>query len=234
MKIKKLLACVMAMSLGACMFTGCGEKKNTASTTKQTQETTTEQDTKQDTTQDTKQDTNQEETKVENPLEKTIPIEIEMEDGSVIKAVLYPDIAPATVENFVKLCKEDFYAGLIFHRVIKGFMIQGGGYDKDFNEKEAESISGEFKSNGFTNRLKHTRGVLSMARTNDPNSASSQFFIMHAAAPHLDGEYAAFGIVTEGIDVVDKIASLDTTTNEYGMSDVPVESQIIKTIRVVE
>lgn len=155
-------------------------------------------------------------------------IEIEMENGSIIKAELYPEIAPITVENFVKLIEKKFYDGLIFHRVISGFMIQGGGYTADGQHKEAEAIKGEFDANGVTNSLKHTRGVLSMARTMFPNSASSQFFIMHQDAPHLDGQYAAFGKVTDGLDAVDAIA--ETATDA---SDKPLENQIIKTIRLV-
>ena len=157
---------------------------------------------------------------------KNVNFTIEMEDGSVMKGELYPDIAPITVKNFIKLCDEDFYAGLVFHRVIPGFMIQGGGYDANMNHKDAEAIRGEFTSNGFRNDLKHTRGVLSMARTSFPNSASSQFFIMHEDAPHLDGQYAAFGKVTEGMDVVDRIANVKTN-----FTDTPLEPQVIKTIR---
>lgn len=156
-------------------------------------------------------------------------IRIEMETGEVIKAELYPETAPITVANFVKLAKEGFYDGLVFHRVIKGFMIQGGGFDRDGVHKNADAIKGEFAANGIENNLKHTRGVLSMARTRVRDSASSQFFIMHKDAPHLDGEYAAFGMVTEGMDVVDKIASVPT-----GFQDEPVEPQIIKTITVEE
>ena len=153
-------------------------------------------------------------------------IVITMKDGGVIKAELYPNIAPITVTNFIKLVEENFYDGLIFHRVIEGFMIQGGGYDLEGNQKEAESIKGEFDANGVRNPLLHTRGVLSMARTSFPNSASSQFFIMHKDAPHLDGKYAAFGKVTEGMDVVDRIAK--TKTN---FMDAPVEPQVIESIR---
>lgn len=154
-------------------------------------------------------------------------IEIVMENGGVIKAELYPEIAPITVENFKKLIEEDFFAGLIFHRVIKGFMIQGGGFDAVGGHKDAESIKGEFSGNGVTNNLKHTRGVLSMARTMFPNSASSQFFIMHKDAPHLDGQYAAFGKVTEGMEIVDEIAECQTD-----FQDKPVVPQVIKTIRL--
>lgn len=161
-------------------------------------------------------------------MENKINIEIEMEDGGIMSAELYPDIAPITVENFVKLINENFFDGLIFHRVIKDFMIQGGGYGTDGNIKKTDSIKGEFDSNGVNNSLKHTRGVLSMARTMFPNSASSQFFIMHKDAPHLDGQYAAFGKVIEGMDVVDRIAE---TKTDY--SDKPVKDMVIKTIRLV-
>jgi peptidyl-prolyl cis-trans isomerase B (cyclophilin B) len=164
----------------------------------------------------------------------TVNIEIEMQDGGIIKAELYPDIAPITVANFVKLCSEGFYDGLIFHRVIPGFMIQGGAYDVNNNKKEAASIKGEFSSNGVENNLKHTRGVLSMARTQDKDSASSQFFIIHADYPSLNGEYAAFGKVTEGMDVVDKIAETQTTALDRMFGNYPVTPQVIKTIRVVE
>lgn len=155
-------------------------------------------------------------------------IQIEMQDGGIIKAELYPEIAPITVENFVKLIEEKFFDGLVFHRVIEGFMIQGGGFDAVGNHKEADSIKGEFDSNGVKNTLKHDRGVLSMARTMFPNSASSQFFIMHQAAPHLDGHYAAFGKVTDGMDVVDAIATCQTSYD-----DKPVVPQVIKTITMI-
>lgn len=154
-------------------------------------------------------------------------IKIEMESGKVMRGALYPDVAPITVENFVKLIEDKFFDGLVFHRVIENFMIQGGGFDAVGNHKEAESIKGEFDANGVKNELKHTRGVLSMARTMFPNSASSQFFIMHKDAPHLDGQYAAFGKITEGLDVVDEIATCQTDYN-----DQPVVPQVIKTITV--
>ncbi len=155
-------------------------------------------------------------------------IEIEMENGGIIKAELYPETAPITVKNFTELIEKNFFDGLIFHRVISGFMIQGGGFTADGQHKETDSIKGEFDSNGVTNTLKHTRGVLSMARTMFPNSASSQFFIMHQDAPHLDGQYAAFGKVIDGLNIVDEIASTPTDSN-----DKPLEDQIIKTIRLV-
>lgn len=157
---------------------------------------------------------------------KTELILITMENGDEIKAELYPETAPKTVENFLKLVDEKFYDGLIFHRVIKGFMIQGGDPTGTGMGGSKDTIVGEFRANGFQNDLAHTRGVLSMARTNIPNSASSQFFIMHQDAPHLDGQYAAFGKVIEGMEAVDKIAS--TKTN---WQDKPLKDQRIKTIR---
>jgi peptidyl-prolyl cis-trans isomerase B (cyclophilin B) len=165
-----------------------------------------------------------------NKLEENkVNITIEMQDGGKIKAELYPDIAPITVANFEKLINEHFFDGLIFHRVISGFMIQGGGFNEKLEQKQADSIKGEFASNGVENPLRHTRGVLSMARTMIRDSASSQFFIMHQDAPHLDGEYAAFGKVTEGMDVVDNIASSATNAQ-----DMPVTPQVIKTITIDE
>ena len=140
----------------------------------------------------------------------------------------YPEVAPITVKNFVGLIQDHFYDGLIFHRVIPGFMIQGGGMDATMKGKECPAIQGEFKSNGFNNELLHTRGVLSMARTMIKDSASSQFFIMHEDAPHLDGEYAAFGKITEGLEVVDEIAN--TPTN---FQDCPLTPVVIKTMRLL-
>ena len=151
-------------------------------------------------------------------------VTIEMENGGVIRAELYPEIAPNTVANFVNLVESGFYDGLIFHRVIPGFMIQGGDPQGTGMGGPGYTIQGEFARNGFKqNNLKHTRGVLSMARSMMPNSAGSQFFIMHADARHLDGDYAAFGKVTEGMDVVDAIAQTPT-----GYQDRPVKEQKIK------
>ena len=141
-------------------------------------------------------------------------VTIEMENGGVIKAELYPEVAPNTVNNFVSLVKQGFYDGIIFHRVIPGFMIQGGDPKGVGSGGPGYCIKGEFNSNGFKNDLLHTRGVLSMARTMAPNSAGSQFFIMHEDAPHLDGQYAAFGKVIEGIDVVDEICKVRTDYND--------------------
>jgi len=150
-----------------------------------------------------------------------------MTNGDVMKAELYPEIAPNTVNNFISLVQKGFYDGLIFHRVISGFMIQGGDPQGTGMGGPGYSIKGEFAMNGVRNDLKHTRGVLSMARSMMPNSAGSQFFIMHANAPHLDGQYAAFGKVVEGLDVVDKIASVRT-----GWQDKPVEEQKIQSMTV--
>ena len=155
-------------------------------------------------------------------------VTIEMENGGVIRAELYPEIAPNTVANFVNLVESGFYDGLIFHRVIPGFMIQGGDPQGTGMGGPGYTIKGEFARNGFRqNNLKHSRGVLSMARSMMPNSAGSQFFIMHADAPHLDGDYAAFGKVTEGMDVVDAIAAAPT-----GFQDRPVTDQKIKAATV--
>lgn len=154
-------------------------------------------------------------------------VTITMENGDVMKAELYPEVAPISVNNFISLVKKGFYDGLIFHRVIKGFMIQGGCPDGIGTGGPGYSIKGEFAMNGVKNDLKHTEGVLSMARAMHPDSAGSQFFIMHKAAPHLDGSYAAFGKITEGMDVVNKIVE---TKTDY--SDRPVEEQKIKSITV--
>ena len=150
-------------------------------------------------------------------------ITIEMADGGIIKAELYPEIAPNTVNNFLSLIRKGFYNGLIFHRVIKGFMIQGGCPEGSGTGGPGYSIRGEFSQNGFTNDLKHTEGVLSMARSMHPDSAGSQFFIMHKNAPHLDGAYAAFGKITEGMDIVDAIACTPVDG-----SDRPRQEQKIK------
>lgn len=157
---------------------------------------------------------------MQNPI-----ISIEMENGSTIKAELYPEIAPNTVRNFLSLVRKGFYDGVIFHRVIPGFMIQGGDPKGVGVGGPGYAIRGEFSANGFANDLKHTRGVLSMARTMDPDSAGSQFFIMTDPAPHLDGQYAAFGRVIEGLETVDAIASART---DY--RDKPVEPQRMKSV----
>ena len=167
--------------------------------------------------------------KVNYFMEEITMVVIEMENGKEIKLELYPDVAPITVENFEKLVKQGFYDGTIFHRVIKGFMIQGGDPTGTGTGGPGWSIKGEFAANGVKNDLKHTRGVISMARSMMPNSAGSQFFIMHEDAPHLDGQYAAFGKVIEGMDVVDEIATCKT-----GRGDRPVNDQKMKRVYIAE
>ncbi|MDE5583891.1 MAG: peptidylprolyl isomerase [Ruminococcus sp.] len=152
---------------------------------------------------------------------------IEMENGKKIKIELYPETAPITCENFEKLVKSGFYDGLTFHRVISGFMIQGGCPKGNGTGGPGWNIKGEFSSNGVRNNLKHTRGVISMARSMMPDSAGSQFFIMHQDAPHLDGQYASFGKVVEGMDVVDEIADVSTNYN-----DMPLERQVMKKVTI--
>lgn len=154
-------------------------------------------------------------------------VTFEMENGDVFKAELYPEIAPNTVNNFISLINSNFYDGLIFHRVIKNFMIQGGDPQGTGMGGPGYSIKGEFSSNGFKNDLAHQAGVLSMARSMMPDSAGSQFFIMHKDSPHLDGEYAAFGKVIEGMDIIDKIANVKTDR-----ADRPVEEEKMKKVTV--
>ena len=163
----------------------------------------------------------------QNPL-----VTITMEDGSVMKAELYPEIAPNTVNNFISLIKKGFYDGVIFYRVINGFMLQGGDPKGNGTGGPGYCIKGEFSHNGFKNDLKHTPGVLSMARTMIPDSAGSQFFVMHKTSPHLDGEYAAFGKVTEGIEVVNAIAEVDTDYNDKPLKDQRIKSMSVDTFGV--
>lgn len=158
----------------------------------------------------------------QNPI-----VTIEMENGDIMKAELFPETAPNTVNNFISLINKGYYDGLIFHRVIENFMLQGGCPEGSGMGGPGYGIRGEFNQNGFVNQLKHTEGVLSMARSAHPNSAGSQFFIMHKVSPHLDGAYAAFGKITEGMDIVNKIASIAT---DY--SDRPLEPQIMKKVSV--
>lgn len=159
----------------------------------------------------------------------TVKVEMTVNDGGVIELALYPDLAPVTVANFVKLADEGFYDGMLFHRVIKDFVIQGGGFSEDGTGKAAANIEGEFIQNGFLNLIPHKRGVISMARTAyDLNSASSQFFIMHKDNDSLDGQYAAFGEVVSGMEYVDKIAKVNTDSN-----DIPTDKQIIRSVRII-
>ena len=163
----------------------------------------------------------------QNPI-----VTITMANGDVMKAELYPEIAPISVNNFISLINKGFYDGLIFHRVIKGFMIQGGCPQGTGTGDPGYSIRGEFASNGFKNDLKHTKGVLSMARAMAPNTGGSQFFIMHETSPHLDGSYAAFGKVIEGQDVVDKIACVRTDYNDRPLEDQKIASMTVETFGV--
>lgn len=165
--------------------------------------------------------------------EGAVEATITLESGDEIVLELYPKVAPDTVDNFVELAEDGFYDGLIFHRVIEDFMIQGGGYDENLKEQKASTIDGEFSANGFENPLSHTRGVISMARAQQFDSASSQFFIVQEDSTYLDGQYAAFGIVKEGMDVVDDIASVRTgSVTSSGMENVPVDPVIIESITI--
>lgn len=163
----------------------------------------------------------------QNPI-----VTITMENGDVMKAELYPEIAPNTVNNFISLIQKNFYDGVIFHRVIRGFMLQGGDPEGTGMGGPGYHIKGEFSNNGFKNDLKHTPGVLSMARTMIPDSAGSQFFIMHQTSPHLDGEYAAFGKVIEGMDIVNKIAEMPTDYRDRPLEDQKMKSVTVETFGV--
>lgn len=168
-----------------------------------------------------------------NLTKTTITATIELEDYDSISLELYPDLAPETVANFVELAEDGFYDGTIFHRVIEDFMIQGGGYDENLNEQKTSSVKGEFAENNFENSLSHVRGVISMARTQNKDSATSQFFIVQKDATYLDGKFAAFGRVTEGMEVVDEIASVRTgSVASAWLEDVPIEPIVIKTITI--
>lgn len=237
---------ILIVSLSLLLTSACGaDKKEEPKETSKAPVTDTQKEDVKTETDDVKVE--KEDTKTEKPADadeklykNKINFTIEMENGGVMKGELYPDLAPKTVDNFVKLCKKNYYDGLIFHRVIEDFMIQGGGFDDDMNSsKETATIVGEFDSNGHKNPLKHAKGVISMARTMDPNSASSQFFIIHKDSPHLDGDYAAFGRITEGLDIIDEIATTDCENKEIFMGnqsvmmgDVPVKPQVIKTINI--
>ena len=207
-KIFTILACLM-------LITGCAPKnaveptENVQPTEAVTAESVTENSTE--------------------GIEETVQAVITMESGDTIKLELYPDVAPITVENFKTLANDGFYDGLTFHRIISGFMIQGGCPKGNGTGGPGHNIKGEFLANGVVNNLKHTRGIISMARSQAYDSAGSQFFIMHEDSPWLDGQYAAFGKVVEGIEVVDKIASVQTD-----MYDAPLEKVVIETIAIVE
>ena len=210
--MKKGIAVFLALIVCLLGFSACADETGTPETTVPQSEQTTDKPETEETTV----------ANGENPI-----ITITMQNGGVIKVELYPDVAPNTVNNFISLAQKGFYDGLIFHRVIPGFMIQGGDPEGMGYGGPGYAIKGEFSANGFENELTHTRGVISMARSSAPDSAGSQFFIMVEDAPHLDGEYAAFGKVIEGMDVVDEIVAADTDAN-----DKPYDDQIMQTVTV--
>lgn len=178
---------------------------------------------------------NEESAEGNSPASEPVTVIMEVKDHGKMTIELYPDVAPATVENFLGYVKDGFYNGLTFHRIYKGFMIQGGDPDgTGSGGNDLTPIKGEFTANGFENNLKHTKGVISMARTNDMNSATSQFFICHDTAAHLDGQYAAFGKVVEGLDTLDSIANVEVKTNMFGEPSQPVNPVIIEKVYVAE
>ncbi len=211
MKLRKNISLLLVIVLSLSLFIGCSKKEETND-----KDTTSINNAETEKGKDDK-----------NPIAT-----IEMEDGSKIKIELYPDVAPNTVKNFISLANSKFYDGLIFHRVIPDFMIQGGDPEGSGVGGPGYAIKGEFSSNGFENNLKHDRGVISMARVKDKNSAGSQFFIMHKDSPHLDGEYAAFGKVIEGIEVVDKIAAVETVAQYKPKEDVKMKKVTVDTFGV--
>lgn len=211
MKLRKNISLLLVIVLSLSLFIGCSKKEDT----------------------NDKNNTSTNNAETEKGKDDKNPIAtIEMEDGSQIKIELYPDVAPNTVRNFISLANSKFYDGLIFHRVIPHFMIQGGDPEGTGVGGPGYAIKGEFSSNGFENTLKHDRGVISMARAQDKNSAGSQFFIMHKDSPHLDGEYAAFGKVIEGIEVVDKIAAVETVAQDKPKEDVKMKKVTVDTFGV--
>lgn len=213
MRVKKIMGLLLVLVLSFSLFIGCSKKEEPANENNASTNTDTAQ------TEKGKDD--------KNPIAT-----IEMEDGSTIKIELYPNIAPNTVKNFISLANSNFYDGLIFHRVIPDFMIQGGDPEGTGMGGPGYAIKGEFSSNGIENNLKHERGVISMARSQDKDSAGSQFFIMHKDSPHLDGEYAAFGKVIEGIEVVDKIAAVETDDQDKPKVDVKMKKVTVDTFGV--
>ncbi len=216
-QIKTLsVICLFAVFATMFVFTGCSNKNNGNETGNSTSAA--------------------EPTTVDNAAYESkdiIKAEIDIKDYGVIKVDLYNDLAPITVANFIKLAKEGFYDGLTFHRIISGFMIQGGDPEGTGMGGSSETIKGEFSSNGVANPIKHTRGVISMARSQMPDSASSQFFIMHEDSPHLDGDYAAFGKVTEGIEIVDKICE-DTQVEDSNGTVLKENQPVINSIKIVK
>lgn len=213
MRIRKIISMFAAGLLSLSLLAGCGASK--------------EEDTKEQKSQTENQET------ADTEAEDKITAEIKVKDYGTIAVELDPEHAPITVENFVKLAKDGFYDGLTFHRIMEGFMMQGGDPNGNGTGGSEETIKGEFSENGVDNPLSHTRGAISMARSQMPDSASSQFFIVHEDSPHLNGLYAAFGYVTEGMDVVDKICTEATGQDENGL--LPAENQpVIESITIQE
>ena len=226
---KKLLKAAAASLIAAALLAGCGGSTPAGSAGNETGETGRQEKTETVAAEPSVPAANEAGEIQTSGGGNTVNIEIDIKDYGVIKAELYPDTAPITVENFLKLTDQGFYDGLTFHRIIPGFMIQGGDPLGNGTGGADENIKGEFAMNGVQNDLKHTRGVLSMARAQDPDSASSQFFIMHEDAPFLDGQYAAFGKVTEGIEVVDRICESVSILDDNGTvarEDQPVINSI--------
>ena len=227
MRSKKWMSLIVAGVFLAICLTGCGAKEENKSSSEVADTVSTS------TPQNTAAPEKGEENASGELLSGKHHAEIEVKDYGTIKVELDADTAPISVTNFIKLAKEGFYDGLTFHRIISGFMIQGGAPSGDGFGGSAENIKGEFQSNGVANNISHTRGVISMARANDPNSASSQFFIMHKDSSYLDGEYAAFGHVTEGIEIVDQICE-DTPVQDSNGTVNPDDQPVIKAIRVID
>ena len=215
--MKRLFILILAFAM---LLAGCQKNEDTT-----TAAPSTEKETETTTAETTAEETTQNPDAVDPMVVETMTAEITVKDYGTIKLELYPSKAPQTVSNFVSLANQGFYDGTIFHRVIEGFMIQGGDPEGTGLGGPGYSIKGEFESNGFENDIKHDRGVLSMARKSSPlDSAGSQFFIVQEAAPHLDGDYAAFGKVVEGMEIVDEIASCETDANDKPLTDIVIES----------
>lgn len=227
--LKAFLLFVGVVLLGA-IITGCGTSLNNGQANQETEDQGNESNIENEEEQENEKEGNTENEEVQEIIEDNPIVTITMENDEQIIVELFPNIAPNTVRNFISLIEDEFYDGLIFHRVIPGFMIQGGDPDGVGTGGPGYGIKGEFSSNGFNNDLIHERGVISMARSQHPDSAGSQFFIMHKDSPHLDGDYAGFGQVIEGIEVVDQIVTVER--NEQDRSDKPLEDQRMKTVTV--
>ncbi len=220
--LKKLSLLMALLTLTGMLVTGCSQKTTSEDTSQEDSAAQSEIETASNTEEQGTQLTG-----VPDPDKAHPVVSMSIQDFGEIQLELYPEVAPNTVNNFISLANSGFYDGLTFHRVINGFMIQGGDPDGKGTGGPGYSIAGEFSDNGFENNLKHAKGVISMARSNNPDSAGSQFFIMHKSSPHLDGAYAAFGQVTQGLDIIDKIAKVKT-----GMADKPQDDVIMQSVTV--